>query len=147
MMKWKSFILSLIFSAFAMIAHAEKQLIEVPVGILEAFAIPDYVSSERYKTAVESSIAYSLGENDHKLASCGYRIQIVPAYFTKSDPFSIREEVQKLIQKKVWISIGPIYSNHFLAAVKFLGPNNKSIPIVGMITQANDVVELKPPFF
>ncbi len=147
-----NYILLIYFFVFAAFAYAEKpvsgkSLIEVSVGELEAFSAQDYASTERYKSAFEAATFYALGENNKRLAGCGYRLRIIPAYFTKSNPFLIREEVRSLVNKKVWITIGPTRSNHLITAVKFLGADASSNPIVGLMTQSDSVAELKPPFF
>lgn len=72
---------------------------------------------------------------------------MIPAYFTKSNPFLLREAVKNLADKKVWIAIGPTRSNHFVSAIKFLNAESQVYPIVGLMTQSDNVAALKPPFF
>lgn len=121
----------------------EAPLIAVKIGILEAFSSIDSVASKRYRDAFEHALFYAVGENEKRLNSCGYKLEITPQYFDNSDLISAGEGAQTLENNMVWIILGPAKSDQFLAATKKL----KHTPIISSMAKSDKAINLMPPNF
>src|SRR5436190_16736122 len=100
----------LITSCWSSLINATAEQIPlktVKVGILEAFSTIDSVASQRYRDAFEHALFYAVGENEKRLNSCGYKLEIISQYFDNSDLISAGEAAQALENNRVWIIFGP----------------------------------------
>lgn len=138
------FIVGLFFIFLLPKAFAVDSTIQVPLGILEGLSNVDSNAPQRYRVFFENALFYGVGENERRLNECGYRLEVVPAYYDNSDPLSIKTMVSMLESKGVWVVIGPMRSTHFIMATEFIGGR---IPLVGLMAQARRVLKSKPPIF
>lgn len=91
---------------FPFIVLAGQELISVKVAVSEGLSLADSTSSERYRQALESSLYYSIGENEKELNSCGYKFQVYHEYYDSSDPLAPEKVGGKLLSQGVWNAFG-----------------------------------------
>src|SRR3990167_2587499 len=125
------------------VTYGYKNLIPVKIGILESLNITNSTASERFKSAYLSAIYYAMGENDKKLASCGYLYQIVPAFFSNSSLLSEKTMASELETAGTWIILGPKRSDPYVMAMKGL----HSTPLISLMAASAFIENLKPPYF
>src|SRR3990167_8128549 len=85
------------------VTYGYKNLIPVKIGILESLNITNSTASERFKSAYLSAIYYAMGENDKKLASCGYRYFVFFDFFSNSSMWSAKTMASERETAGPWI--------------------------------------------
>lgn len=91
----------------------------------------------------QQALYYSLGENDGKLAKCGYRVQPQFTYYKTQDRLGPKELAEQLETENVWMIWGPANSHEYLIAKKGL----KYTPMLTATAGARAVTDLPNPYF
>lgn len=119
------------------LANQTKPLINVKIGLLESLSPTAPSASDRYKRLYESTLYYAIGENDHKLKQCGYKLTANISYFDTFDALDLLENAKKVNQTDPWLVIGPRRSGHIQTAATVID----STPIISTMANADKLIK------
>ena len=124
-----------------LVAHSSpaRTLKTVKLGILEGLASTDSTSSERYRQRFDAATYFAIGESEKALNRCGYKLQVIPAYYEASDQNAPKASAELLEREGAWIIFGPRRSEDF----KFAAQGLRRTAFVSPM--ANDLSMSHPP--
>lgn len=107
----------------------------VKVSFVEALALRDTTSSERFQKEFEAVIQLGKTELKSKLQGCGYQLESQTAFYDASDPLQAKERAEQAVKEGTWLIVGPRRSNHYL----LLAQGAPKTPTVSLMASSSEV--------
>lgn len=111
----------------------------IRIDFIEALAMSDTTSSERFKKDFEGAIQLGKSLLSNRLNQCGYSLDTRTSFYESSDALKAKDLARQVSSEGSWLIVGPRRSNHYL----LLTQGAPQTATVSLMASADEVANLE----